>query len=154
MQQEQSRKRAAPGAWPTNPPQSLQQDTPRAGYMPNVSEMSDAQFEQWTARNSYQGQPSGPRMPDTSGNGTYEDVNGQRPSQALVQRLHNAQIEEQDPYTSQVQRLDNLRGTPAVIDDSDDDEMDLEGRAQQAKREAASRRPPRLIPPFIQKLSR
>ena len=122
--------------------------------MPNTSEMSDAQFLEWTAANSFQGQPSGPRLPDASDNSMLVGGERQQPSQALVQRLHNAQIEEHDPYSAQLQRLDNMRGTPAVVDDSDDDELDLEGRAQQAKREAASRRPPRLIPPFIQKLSR
>lgn len=154
MQQEQSRKRTAPGTWPQNPPQGLGQSPQTQSNMPNTSDMSDDQFLSWTANNTYHGHNAGPSRQQYPSNSAPGLATVQQASQALVQRMNNTQLAEPDPYMSQLQQLDNARGTPTVMDDSDEDEAELEARAQEAKREAATKRPPRQIPPFIQKLSR
>lgn len=154
-QQEQSRKRPAPGAWPQNPSQSLQSSSGRLSNMQNTSDMSDDQLLSWPGNRTFSTQSdNSPHLPQFTGPTMLGSDARQHNNQALVRRMNNAQLGDQDPYNTQLQHLDNIRGSPQVVDDSDDDDLDLEARAQEAKREAASRRPPRQIPPFIQKLSR
>lgn len=158
--QEPSRKRAAPGAWPQHPPANLQANNMTSyGNTQDVSQTANDQLLTWGGDPSFHLNSGTRNVPQYAAQNASSNFSANPGATSqLVRRLNNAQMGDLQQHHaavhSQLQRLDNNGQSPNLADESDGDEGDLDARAQEAKRESQSRRPPRQIPPFIQKLSR
>ncbi|KAI9725979.1 MAG: stress-responsive transcription factor hsf1 [Chrysothrix sp. TS-e1954] len=154
-----SRKRLAPDS---SLSQTMQQGN---GYgnvpaMGDASQMSDDQFIQWGANNDTSNrQMFGSNTFPSQANGraavgpTTDQLGGQylAPSNQLVRRNPNQQLSRTGEFFTN-QDITTV-GDNGADNDSDESEGELERKAIAAKRDAQSRRPPKSIPPFIQKLS-
>lgn len=161
--QTQSKKRPAPGTVPISPniAQSFaQRYGPSDSGTKDASAMSDDQFMAWGTGNQSLGSPAqvfsptDPLMLDHQSTSLFSNP-AQAPGQ-LVRRETNNQLTRQiNHYAPLDQDIwnDVSNEVPEAIEFVEDDE-ELEKKAALAKKEAQSKRPPKQIPPFIQKLSR
>ncbi len=156
--QTQSRKRLAPGTSPhrLQNASNLQHSYATFPDIPDISQLSDDQFIAI-------GQPGFNSstihiLPDVKRNGTIQQDNASETAQSstqLVRRNNNQQITTRGRAptpTIQDVRSDPLGGIHSLEPYEDDGH--LEHRALTARKNAQSKRPPKQIPPFIQKLSR
>lgn len=158
MPQGGSRKRPAPGTSPV----AKQQAPPSSHYSMNSPAVSNEQAIQWGADNG------------TSGTSTYPDPSGSfNPN--IYNTFAQAQVRPSEPSNQLTRRPASqrviTRGSPFTNGESETwpgytngalqppreenwvkDDDNLEQKAMAAKREAQTRR--KLIPPFVQKLSR
>ena len=157
-----SRKRPAPGS---SPGQLLQGSTgyPNPPDAPDISQLSDEQFLAWGAPNNDAAAKNDiydndlPYLQDSDRSGLNLGNN-----QTDAQEFNTSnQLIRRDPNQQLSRGSDSLFGNPdiAIIGDhgqdnaSDESEGEMERKAAAARRDALSRRPPKQIPPFIQKLS-
>ena len=158
MPQGGSRKRPAPGASPVVQQQTL----PSPHYSLNSPQMSNEQVLQWAPDNGINGtsnypDPSGSFNPNIYNTFAQAQVRPSEPSNQLTRRpasqriltrggpLINGEGEAWPGFTNG--SLQSPREEGWIKDDDN-----LEQKAVAAKREAQTRR--KLIPPFVQKLSR
>lgn len=155
-----SRKRAAPSNTP--PGQQAAQPDPI-----DFSSLSNDQFLSWGNNNN-----SVPSFADTTGifggvagvsDPPYQAAPGDVPhlqhsNSQLVRRNLNRELTVRGRNEQAGQQQDMwptyLDGTTGPVVNMVEDNDDLADRAAAAQREAQSKRPPKQIPPFIQKLSR
>lgn len=160
-----SRKRAAPGNTPSA--QQAAQQGPYGGVT-DFSSLSNDQFLSWGNNNN-----SVPSFADTGG--IFGGVAGvsdppyqappdgtpslQHSNSQLVRRNLNRELTVRGRNDLAGQQQDmwptyGLDGSTGPVVNMVEDNDDLAERAAAAQRDAQSKRPPKQIPPFIQKLSR
>jgi heat shock transcription factor, other eukaryote len=148
-----NRKRPAPGASPM-----MQQPMAQQNYQyQQMSEPSDFNFDFSNPANS-SNTFSDPASYDPNNFGTYglnsaqpptygSNLNQVVPSTELVRRTRNQQLAAQNAQQEQWSGLGAVGSTT-----DDEDEAELERRADAAAKEGTAKR--KQIPPFVQKLSR
>lgn len=149
------------------PQDNAQSAQPRSDFqnLGDVSQLSDDQFLNWG--NLAPGDGSTDPFDPTDFGQEYKDftlpqqsgigLQNNNSSTQLVRRNTNQQLARARGFTPLASNGDiwpefGTGGGPAWQQDEDDEELDR--RAAEAKRDAQSKRPPKQIPPFIQKLSR
>lgn len=157
-----SRKRPAPGTSPPAPAALANPSIAHRGGQPDVAQMSNEDFLAWGA--------GGGAPTTTVDNSTmFDNENSNRTgsprtkplpapaSNQLVRRNNERSMAATgQPYSPSEDRQ-TLVGTGLQVNNawrSEDDDGALRRRAAFAKQEALSKKPPKQIPPFIQKLSR
>ena len=167
--QTQSKKRPAPGSVPITPniTQTLAQSYGPSFLETNdndASAMSDDQFMAWGTGNptgnqrlESPAQVLGPTDPFTLDHQSTQlfSNSAQAPGQLIRRATNNQLTRQMNHYAPLDQDIwnDISNEVPEAVEFVEDDE-ELEKRAALAKKDAQSKRPPKQIPPFIQKLSR